>query len=73
MSGMTIEPGMIVLLDGKLAEVIGVAQQPTAILRYVRDEDTPRCVCGLRQDRDEHYVIGSLLWRERVRPVETIS
>jgi hypothetical protein len=70
---MAIEPGMYVLLDGKLAEVISIAQQPTVYLRYVRDEDKPRCVCGKVLNHDANFVIGSPLYRERVKPVETIG
>jgi hypothetical protein len=70
---MKVEPGMYVLLDGKLAEIVGVAQRPTAFLRYVRDEDAPHCACGDVQKCLVHFVIDSPLWQERVKPVETIS
>ena len=70
---MNVEPGMYVLLDGKLAEVIGIAREPTVYLRMVRDADMLRCECGRIRPHDEHFVIGSRMYQERVKPVETIS
>lgn len=61
------EPGGVVLLDGRPAHVVGVAEGRTVILEHF-DEETCR-QCGIR--RRAYMLEDSANFQERVRPVPT--
>jgi hypothetical protein len=70
---MNIEPGQYILWNGKIAHIVAITDQPTAVIRYVRDEDRDRCACGEVIERDIHMVIGCRIWEDSVQPVPTVK
>ena len=64
----------ILLLDGKpVEETSYVRGEKVVFLRYLREEDKPKCECGRVIDKDIDIVEGCRNWNERVRGVDTIS
>lgn len=63
----------ILLLDGKPVQEIGyIEHEKVVFLRYLREEDKPKCECGRVIEKDIDILEGCLNWKERVREVETI-
>lgn len=63
------EPGVVLLYDGRLARVIGIAEGRTICLRFV--EEAPCATCGHQPGIDllEH----APLFQDHVQPVATVG
>ena len=63
----------ILLYNGKPVEEIGyVIGEKVVFLRYLREEDKPKCECGRVIEKDIDIVEGCLNWKESIRGVDTI-
>jgi hypothetical protein len=63
----------ILLYNNKPVEEIGYVQNEKVVfLRYLRDEDKPRCECGRVIEKDIDIVEGCNNWNESVKGVDTI-
>lgn len=64
----------ILKYKGKLVEEIGyVENRKVVFLRYVREEDKPKCECGRSIERDIDIVEDCMDWQETIEGVETLS
>lgn len=62
----------IMLYNDKLVEEISYVQgEKVVFLRYLREEDKPKCACGRVINKDIDIVEGCPNWNERVKPVLT--
>lgn len=60
---------------GKLVEEISYVQNEKVVfMKYIREEDKPRCEhCGHSVDKEITIVEGCLHWDESVKSIETIG
>lgn len=65
----------ILLYNGKPAEEIGYTPhgEKVVFLRYLRDEDKPKCECGRTIEKDIDIVEGCLDWQNSIQGVDTIT
>ena len=64
----------ILKYNGKLVEEIGyVENRKVVFLRYVREEDKPKCECGRSIEKDFDIVEDCPNWSESIEGVETLS
>lgn len=64
----------ILKYKGNLVEEIGyVENEKVVFLRYVREEDKPKCVCGRVIEKDIDIVENCPNWIENIDGVETLS
>lgn len=62
------------LYNGKLVEETSyVTGQKVVFLRYLREEDKPKCACGRVIEKDIDIVEGCPNWNSQIEPVETIN
>jgi hypothetical protein len=63
----------ILTYNGKLVEEIGYASgEKVVFLKYVREEDKPKCSCGKPIDQEISIVEGCRNWKSEVRGVDTL-
>lgn len=63
----------ILLYDNKPVQEIGyVSGEKVVYLRYLRDEDKPKCECGRVIEKDIDIVEGCRNWNLSVKGVDTI-
>ena len=63
----------ILKYNGKLVEEVGyVTNEKVVFLRYIREEDKPKCECGRTIKRDVDIVEGCLNWKESIEGVDTL-
>lgn len=63
----------ILKYKGKLVEEIGYTEGVKVVfLKYIRDEDKPKCRCGEPIDEQISIVEGCPNWNEDIKPVETL-
>ena len=64
----------ILTYNGKLVEEVGYTTGVKIVfLRYVKQEDMPKCECGRPIDKEISIVEGCLNWENEVRGVDTLS
>lgn len=64
----------ILKYNGKLVEEVShVTDNKVVFLRYIRNEDKPKCECGRPIDEEISIVENCLNWKERVTGVDTIT
>lgn len=64
----------VFLYRDKLVQEIGyVNGEKVVFMRYIRDEDKPKCECGRVIEKDIDIVEGSMNWKENVKPVQTVE
>jgi len=66
----------ILKYDDKLVEEIGYCRDEKVVyLRYIKDEDKPKCECGriITQNRDIDIVEGCRNWNEKITGVDTLK
>jgi len=64
----------ILLYNDKLVQEIGYVQgEKIVFLRYVREEDKPKCLCGRVIEKDIDIVEGCRNWNGSVKAVETLG
>lgn len=59
--------------DKPVQEIGYVSGEKVVFLRYLREEDKPKCECGRVIEKDIDIVEGCLNWKEDVRGVETLT
>jgi hypothetical protein len=63
----------ILKYQGKLVEEIGyTTAEKVVFLRYVRNEDKPKCECGRPIDKEISIVEGCPNWNETIKGVDTL-
>ncbi len=63
----------ILTYNGKLVEEIGhTLGDKVVFLRYIRQEDMPKCECGRPIDKEISIVENCRNWKERVKGVDTL-
>lgn len=63
----------ILKYNGKLVEEVGFSDnQKVVFLRYVRQEDMPKCECGRPIDKEIPIVENCLNWKESISGVDTL-
>lgn len=63
----------ILKYNGKLVEEVGsVKGQKVVFLKYIRQEDMPKCPCGRPIDQEISIVEDCPNWQQEVKPVETL-
>lgn len=64
----------ILLYGGKPVQEVGYVQgEKVVYLRYLRDEDKPKCECGRVIEKDIDIVEGCRNWNGSVEAVETLG
>lgn len=63
------EPDTILLYDGKLARVVGIAEGRTIILQFLDEQPCPTCGSEPRMHALEH----SPMFQDHVQPVPTLT
>lgn len=64
----------ILKYENKLVEEVGsVNGHKVVFLKYVRQEDMPRCACGRPIDEEISIVEGCKNWDDRVSGVDTLT
>ncbi len=59
--------------NGKLVEEIGKTSGGIVVfLKYVREEDKPKCECGRPIDQEISIVEGCPFWNESINGVDTL-
>ena len=60
--------------DDKLVEEVGYTTGVKVVfLKYLREDDMPKCKCGEPIDEEISIVEGCKNWQEKCKPVETIE
>lgn len=64
----------ILKFNGILVEEVGHVKDGSKVvfLRYVREEDMPKCECGRPINEEISIVEGCLNWKENITGVETL-
>lgn len=59
---------------GKLVEEIGhVTGEKVVFLKYLKEEDKPKCECGKAIDKEISIVEGCRNWNDGIEKVETLT
>lgn len=63
----------ILKYEGKLVEEVGfTTAQKVVFLRYIRENDMPKCACGLPVDEQISIVEGCSNWEEKIEGVDSL-
>ena len=64
----------ILQYNNKLVEEVGhFTGEKVVFLRYVRQEDMPKCECGKPIDKEISIVEGCPNWKSEVKGVDTLT
>jgi hypothetical protein len=64
----------ILKYQGRLVEELGYTEDKKVVfLRYIRDEDKPKCECGRSIDEEISIVEGCKDWDENIKGVDSIT
>ena len=68
------KPAVILRYEGKLVGVIGILNEKSIAMRYVYNEDKPKCpCCGFEIEYEFVIIESSRLFQENAEPVNTLD